>query len=159
MSDGERDVLDAVLSLEFRGASALALQASAIRGVRSSCGCGCGSIYLDVDRSLAEPTNDVSIEIPVTATFPVRRGHEIESHGGQLTVRVREGWLHEIDVTSVGDDPPKMPSPDDLSFYPVPRGATTDFGTDGDSANIASATLGDTLIVLGSKLIDFVFGR
>lgn len=111
LTDAERGALDAMLSLEFEGVAELREQANSVRAWRS-CECGCGSIGLDVDPSAPRSVLESGV-VPVDGVF----GDGSADTGG-LILFVREGWLSELEVWSVGDDPAPMPEASLLQVGP-----------------------------------------
>ena len=103
LTDTERAALDAMLLLEFDGVAELRKQAQHARA-RRSCGCGCGTIALEVDKTAAPRSSTDHGVAPVDADF----GDETEETGG-LILFLDDGWLAELEVWYVGDDPVAMP--------------------------------------------------
>lgn len=61
ISETERRVLDLLLSAEFEGVEDLRAQANHIVGVETNCTCGCPSITLEIDQSLAPRAHSSSM--------------------------------------------------------------------------------------------------
>ena len=109
LTDNEREILARLLSGHFPGASAFRAQVPAV-SVTSECSCGCGSLYLTVDRSKADPAPDQS------------RGYDmIVENGGRtswLMLHQKGGWLVELEhVPGHGPDPSSV---DPADVFPEP---------------------------------------
>ena len=111
LTEVERDVLDAMLSLEFDGVAELREQAQTAQAWRS-CECGCGSIGLTVDPTAPRSSVESGV-VPVDAAFNDGCGD-----AGGLILFVRDGRLYELEVWCVGDDPAPMPKAPTLRVGP-----------------------------------------
>ena len=98
LSPDEARVLGAILSLDFRGALELREQMPFARVV-GRCRCGCATVDLAVDHSVAEPARGVRSPIPAEAE--VR--NEDEEHLGGIIVFLKDGYLSLLEVYSFGD--------------------------------------------------------
>jgi hypothetical protein len=108
LTDGERAVLERLLSADFKDAAPYRAQLDAVTVV-GRCGCGCATIELDVDRRRVEPAsfdpNAPFYAVPVEGHGP--RGAWILSH-------VREGYISELEVVPPGNKALKLPPADEL---------------------------------------------
>jgi hypothetical protein len=107
LTQNERELVNAMLSVEgLAGAEALRRQATTAKAT-PSCACGCGSIYLIVDRDAserAEPSPEpVIVEGAVIGTGD-------EPIGGLLLFQ-SDGWLHNLEVYALTDEPLPLPPP------------------------------------------------
>jgi hypothetical protein len=98
LTDRERSVLDALLSIEFDGAESLRRQAASARVV-GECGCGCPSV--DFHR---EP--GLGMQVRVNASI-------LGTNDGLFLYQVgnRLGGIEYVGISDEGD-PDELPSPD-----------------------------------------------
>ncbi len=101
----ERAVLEKLLSIHFPGVEALRQQIPYTR-VREECGCGCPSVWLDVDRAQA-PQAETDGSVPVEAFAPAPDDSTLI----WIMLHVWEGFLDELELV-----PPEEDSP-----FPMPR--------------------------------------
>jgi hypothetical protein len=98
----EQHLLEGLLAHDVPGVESLREQVVKAK-VSSSCACGCGSIGFD-----HPPVADKD----VASLFPVE-GEVLGDHGvviGGLILFVKGGWLHDLEVYSVGET--ALPLPD-----------------------------------------------
>lgn len=104
LSEREREVLNALLSVDFPGSAQLRLQADRVR-VSGRCDCPCPTIYLSVDEVIASAvTHD---RVPVRAEVATGAGDSVLlfADGGRLS-SLEYAWI---------DEPPmEFPSPGEL---------------------------------------------
>ena len=92
--DDERELLAFLLERPFEGQEQLVAQAKTARYGGSSCGCGCPSFYVAVDRSLPAANADYT---------PVEAGAYGRDPGGNavgVILFVKDGYLHNVEVYS-----------------------------------------------------------
>ena len=103
LTDRERDVLDALLAVEFDGVADLRRQAKDARVV-GGCGCGCPSINF-----YSEPGTGLQVRVNAAV-----RGSDEELFLFTLGTR-----LAGIEYTSISDQSPvELPEPGQLDIHP-----------------------------------------
>lgn len=103
LTSREREVLEALLATEFRGASTLRGQLESVLAT-PGCGCGCESIDLQV---AAPGERAVGTDaMPVSATFETPEGRS-----GGVLLFVDDGQLASLEVYAY-DDPPAIAMPE-----------------------------------------------
>jgi hypothetical protein len=107
LTSNERELLDAMLSVDgLVGADMLRRQLTAA-SAEPSCTCGCGSIYLRVDRGASEGAEPFPEPVIVEGTVTREAGEPI----GGLLLFHDDGWLHNLEVYSFTDEPLPLPTP------------------------------------------------
>jgi hypothetical protein len=112
LQDGQRALLDFLLSRDFAGRAELARQAETVLTGGPSCSCGCPSFSLIADRSL--PPAAVAY-----ADRMVSDAHGTDPGGNSVGVLLftEDGYLAEVEVYGVeGDDFDGLPRPDSLQL-------------------------------------------
>jgi hypothetical protein len=104
LTDQERGLLEALLVQDFPGSQNLMAQVEAADAQRG-CECGCGTINLRVNESLAPEVVLTGSLAPGEAAVMSETGEEV----GGLIVFVRKGYLSCLEIYTFGDPAPLPP--------------------------------------------------
>lgn len=110
-TESERAFLDAVLAHSFDGVEALRQQWTHAT-VHSSCNCGCGSLGFTFDDQTELEPSPAPSPLPVHVDVVDEDGEIV----GGIVVLLRDGFLDDVDVYSVADDPITFPPPEALRW-------------------------------------------
>jgi uncharacterized protein DUF6984 len=111
LTEIEAGILQLLLSPAFAGRDDLQRQAKVAR-VRGMCSCGCPSIILFVESSLAPPAN-VKRRIPIEA-----EGTDLDGMPIHFLLHVVDGYLSEIEVYREDSRPVlDLPDPSSLKLF------------------------------------------
>src|SRR5687768_6764224 len=98
----EAEVLDFILSVDDRRVEPLRGQrATAV--VTGMCGCGCASIYLEVDRTQSQPAE--ICRQPISA----RPAANLANGTCGIDLFLDEGWLSLLEICWIEEPPPDFP--------------------------------------------------
>jgi hypothetical protein len=103
----ERELLAAMLSVDGLDGAYVLRQQTAVARAEPSCTCGCGSIYLRIDRAASEGAHADLPRVIVEGTVISESGEPI----GGLLLFEEDGWLHNLEVYSFTDEPLPLPPP------------------------------------------------
>jgi hypothetical protein len=104
LSDREREVLNAMLSVDFPGAEQLRLQADRVR-VSGRCDCPCPTVYLSVDEAVASA---------VTHDRVPARAEVATGSGDSVLLFADSGRLSSLEYAWIDEAPMEFPPPGDL---------------------------------------------
>ncbi len=115
LTEPESLVLSSLLALDFTGVAELRCQAVSARVV-GTCGCGCASVELEVDRAECAPSS-TGRPIAAEATVLDQSGNEI----GGIIVFLEAGYLSYLEIYSFYEPIEAFPSRDRLQIHLVQR--------------------------------------
>lgn len=116
----EQAILELLVSANVPGAEALRIQAQSVSAT-TYCGCGCPSIYLEVDRERARQAVDARRPAATTNNDPDDPADTL-----WLSLWTEDGWLSYLEISWISDKPPLgFPSPD--GFLPPYAGGSERF--------------------------------
>ena len=107
LTEREAAVLQFLLSVDAPGVNALRQQAS-VASVVARCPCGCATISLSVDRSLA-PQSSIRRSPAIDTQRPLT---DDLGEANDLLLFLDDGWLESVEIVYYGEPPPEFPSPD-----------------------------------------------
>ncbi|WP_412538719.1 hypothetical protein R8Z50_23045 [Longispora sp. K20-0274] len=112
LTDRERAVLAKLLTVEFPGAADLRAQLPHTR-VAGCCTCGCATVTLAVDASVAAPA-------AVTSGAPVSADVSDDDQDAGIVLLVDDaGYLSCLEIYSIGDPVGEFPAVEWINPYPA----------------------------------------